>query len=45
MEEALYRLAACYRALGLTHQAGEVFQQLKAEYPESKWIKYADKLF
>ena len=45
VEEALYRLAACYRALGLTHQAGEVFQELKAKYPKSEWIKYADKLF
>ena len=45
IEEALYRLAACYQALGLTHQAGEVFQELKAKYPKSEWIKYADKLF
>lgn len=45
VEEALYRLAACYQALGLTHQAGEVFQELKAKYPKSEWIKYADKLF
>ena len=45
VEEALYRLAACYQALGLTHQAGEVFQELKAKYPKSEWIKAADKLF
>ena len=45
VEEALYRLAACYQALGLTHQAGEVFQELKAKYPKSDWIRYADKLF
>ena len=45
VEEALYRLAACYQALGLTHQAGEVFQQLKAKYPKSEWIQVADKLF
>ena len=44
-EEAYYRLAACYRALGLTHQAGEVFQELKAKFPKSEWIQYADKLF
>ena len=45
VEEALYRLAACYQALGLTHQAGEVFQELKIKYPKSEWIQYADKLF
>ena len=45
VEEALYRLSACYQALGLTHQAGEVFQELKTKYPKSEWIKYADKLF
>lgn len=45
VEEALYRLAACYRALGLTHQAGEVFQELKANFPKSEWIIRADKLF
>lgn len=45
VEEAYYRLAACYQALGLTHQAGEVFQELKAKYPKSEWIKVADKLF
>ena len=44
-EESLYRLAACYQALGLTHQAGEVFQELKAKYPKSEWIPHADKLF
>ena len=45
VEEAYYRLAVCYQALGLTHQAGEVFQELKAKYPKSEWIRYADKLF
>lgn len=45
IEEALYRLAACYQALGLTHQAGEVFQKLKEKYPKSEWIPVADKLF
>lgn len=45
VEEAYYRLAACYQALGLTHQAGEVFQELKVKYPKSEWIKVADKLF
>ncbi len=45
VEEAYYRLTVCYRALGLTHQAGEVFQELKARFPKSDWIKYADKLF
>ena len=45
VEEAYYRLAACYRALGLTHQAGEVFQELKVKYPQSEWIKNADELF
>ena len=45
IEEALYRLAACYQALGLTHQAGEVFQELKTKYPKSEWIKKTDKLF
>ncbi|MGN0919495.1 MAG: outer membrane protein assembly factor BamD [Alphaproteobacteria bacterium] len=44
-EEALYRLAACYQALGLTHQAGEVFQEMKTKYPKSEWIEYTDKLF
>ncbi len=44
-EEALYRLAACYQALGMTHQAGEVFQELKAKYPKSEWVPFADKLF
>ena len=45
VEEAYYRLAVCYRALGLTHQAGEVFQELKARFPKSEWVGYADKLF
>ena len=45
VEEAFYRLAASYQALGLTHQAGEVFQQLKVKHPKSEWIKYTDKLF
>ena len=44
-EEAYYPLATFYRALVLTHQTGEVFQEFKAKFPKSQWIKKADKLF
>ncbi len=42
--EAYYRLAVCYKALGMTKQMGQVRQKLKEKFPESVWTKRADKI-
>lgn len=42
--EAYYRLAVCYKALGMTKQMGQVRKKLKEKFPESIWTKRADKI-
>jgi outer membrane protein assembly factor BamD len=42
--EAYYRLAVCYKALGMTKQMGQVRKKLKEKFPESVWTKRADKI-
>ena len=44
-EEALYRLAVCYRAQGMVHQAGQIYEKMKKDFPKSIWLKKTDKLF
>lgn len=41
IEEALYRLSACYYSLGVKTEAQKYAAVLGDNYPESKWYKYA----
>ena len=40
IEEALYRLSACYYSLGVIEEAKRYAAVLGENYPESKWYKY-----
>ena len=40
--EAYYRLAVCYKALGMTKQMGQVRNALRKKFPDSVWNKRAD---
>ena len=40
--EAYYRLAVCYKALGMTKQMGQVRDTLKKKFPDSVWSKRAE---
>lgn len=40
--EAYYRLATCYKALGMTKQMGQVRNTLKKKFPDSVWTKRVD---
>lgn len=42
--EAIYRLVACYTALGMNHQALQTAQLLKTHYPSNEWTQKTDKL-
>lgn len=42
--EAYYRLAVCYKALGMTKQMGQVKNKLNKTYPDSVWNKRAQEL-
>lgn len=42
--EAFYRLAACYKALGMNDQMNQVKEKLSKLYPDSVWNKRAKKL-
>ena len=42
--EAYYRLAVCYKALGMTKQMGQVRNKLKQKFPESVWTKRVQKI-
>jgi outer membrane protein assembly factor BamD len=41
IEEALYRLSACYYSLGVKIEAKRYAAVLGSNYPSSKWYKYA----
>ena len=41
IEEALYRLSACYYSLGVIEEAKRYAAVLGENYPESKWYKYS----
>lgn len=43
IEEALYRMAESYSALGIVEEAKKYVILLAEKYPESKWTKYAEK--
>jgi len=40
--EAYYRLAVCYKAIGMIKQMGQVRETLKKKFPDSIWAKRAD---
>lgn len=42
--EAFYRLAACYRMLGLSDQVQIISEYMKKTYPDSEWTQKAEKL-
>lgn len=42
--EAYYRLAACYKALGMTKQAGQIQETLHKKFPDSVWSKRVDNI-
>lgn len=44
IQEAYYRLVACYQALGMTKQAKEVTQKMIEKFESSIWTKRAKKL-
>jgi len=44
IQEAYYRLVACYQALGMTKQAKEVTQKMVLQFENSVWTKRAKKL-
>ncbi len=44
LPEAYYRLAVCYKALGMTKQMGQVQNTLKKKFPDSIWSKRVDKI-
>jgi len=44
VQEAYYRLAACYQALGMTKQAKEVAEKLADKFESSIWTERAKKL-
>ena len=44
IQEAYYRLVACYQALGMTKQAQEVTQKMDSLFENSVWTKRAKKL-
>lgn len=44
IEEALYRLVACYYSLGVTIEAERYAAVLGNNYPQSKWYKYSYEL-
>ena len=44
IQEASYRLVACYQALGMTKQAKEVTQKMIEKFESSIWTKRAKKL-
>lgn len=44
IEEALYRLTACYYSLGIDGEARKYAAVLGNNYPESKWYKYSYEL-
>ncbi len=45
IEEALYRQAEIYKALGLTKEAQDAIRVLGYNYPKSKWYKQAQALY
>ncbi len=44
IEEALYRLVACYYSLGVTTEAKRYAAVLGSNYPQSKWYAYSYEL-
>ena len=44
VQEAYYRLVACYQALGMTKQAKEVTEKMTQKFENSIWTKRAQKL-
>ncbi len=42
--EAYYRLAVCYKALGMTKQVGQVQETLKKKFPDSIWSKRVESI-
>ena len=42
--EAYYRLAVCYKALGMTKQVGQVQETLKKKFPDSIWSKRVENI-
>ncbi len=44
LPEALYRLAVCYRLLGLTEKSAGVVGILEKKFPQSEWTALAQKL-
>lgn len=44
MPEAYYRLAVCYQALGMTKQMEQVRTKLGKKFPDSIWVKRAEKI-
>lgn len=44
IQEAYYRLAACYQALGMAKQAKEVAQKMADKFETSIWTKRAQKI-
>ena len=39
VNEAYYRMAVCYTALGMTQEAGKIANRLHKTYPNTKWTK------
>ncbi len=42
--EAYYRLAVCYKALGMTKQTSQIQDKMKKNYPDSVWTERVQKL-